>query len=83
MLGSLITVGGEHTVYVNHLQVIEDTEHHSKAHVNDADDNRHLHLVGVEKGEPVHRHVPNLAKRQKSTSAKNKKRYKEDHPLSG
>lgn len=54
--------------------MIEDTEHHSKAHVNDADDNRHLHLVGVEEGEPVHRHVPNLTKRQKSTSAKKKRK---------
>lgn len=71
---TLITGGrGGHTVCLNHLQVIEDTEHHSKAHVNDADDNRHLHLVRVEKGEPVHRHVPNLTKRQKSTSAKKKK----------
>lgn len=44
----------------SHLQVIEDTEHHSKTHVDDPDDNWHLHLVGVEKGQPVHRHVPYL-----------------------
>lgn len=40
--------------------MIEDTQHHSKAHVDYPDDNRHLHLVGVEEGQPVHRHVPDL-----------------------
>lgn len=42
------------------LQVVKDTQHHTKAHVNDSNNNRHLHLVRVEEGEPVHRHVPYL-----------------------
>ena len=44
----------------SHLQVIEDAQHHAKTHVDDPDDNRHLHLVGVEEGQPVYRHVPYL-----------------------
>lgn len=48
-------------VYISsHLQMIEDTQRHSKTHVDDPDDYGHLHLVGVEEGQPVHRHVPYL-----------------------
>lgn len=52
-------------VTVRDSQVIEDTEHNSKAHVDDPDNNGHLHLVGVEEGQSIHCHVPYLTKYHK------------------
>ena len=56
--GCWVNVRG--TSISSHSQVIEDTQHHSKAHVDDPNNNWHLHLVGVEEGQSVHRHVPDL-----------------------
>lgn len=43
-----------------YLHVIVSAEDHTKAHVDDTQNHRHLHLVGVQKREPVGCQVPNL-----------------------
>lgn len=43
-----------------YLRVIEGAEDHAEAHVDDAHNHRHLHLVGVEEREAVGGQVPNL-----------------------
>lgn len=40
--------------------MVGDAEHHSKGHVDDPNDDGHLHLVGVQEGQTVHRQVPDL-----------------------
>lgn len=52
-------------VAVFYLHVIVGAEDHAKAHVNDAHNHRHLHLVGVEKREAVGGQVPNLLQTKK------------------
>ena len=42
--------------------MVENTENHSEGHVHDPNNDGHLHLVGVQEGQPIHRHVPNLLK---------------------
>lgn len=50
------------------MRVIVSAEDHAKAHVDDAHNHGHLHLVGVEKREAVVGQVPNLlqVKRKKT-----------------
>lgn len=50
---------------VCYLHVIVRAEDHAKAHVDDAHNHRHLHLVGVEKREAVASQVPNLLQVEK------------------
>lgn len=40
--------------------MVEKAQADSKQHVDDAEDNRHLHLEGVEEGQLVGCNVPNL-----------------------
>lgn len=40
--------------------MVEETEGHSKQHVDDAQDHRHLHLERVEESQLVGGHVPDL-----------------------
>lgn len=42
------------------LQVVEETERDSKQHVDDSQDNRHLHLEGVQECQLVGGNVPYL-----------------------
>lgn len=42
------------------LQVVEETEAHSKQHVDDAQNYRHLHLERVQEGQFVGGDVPDL-----------------------
>lgn len=42
------------------LQVVEETESDSEQHVNDSQDNRHLHLERVQECQLVGGNVPNL-----------------------
>lgn len=41
-------------------QVVEETENNSKQHVDDSQDDRHLHLKGVQESQLVGGNVPNL-----------------------
>lgn len=40
--------------------VVEDAEEHPKGHVRDPEDDRHLHLEGVEKAQVVGGQAPDL-----------------------
>lgn len=42
------------------LHVVEETEYHSKNHVHNPYDNRHLHFVGVQESQLVRCNIPDL-----------------------
>lgn len=46
-----------------HLQVIEEGKCDSKQHVDDTQDDRHLHLERVEEGQLICGNVPDLSQR--------------------
>lgn len=47
-------------------QVIEETERNTKQHVDDSQDNGHLHLEGVQESQLVDCDVPNLSEKWKT-----------------
>lgn len=42
------------------IHVIKDTESDSKKHLSNSQNYRHLHLIGVQEGQLVGGHVPDL-----------------------
>lgn len=47
-------------------QVIEETERNTKEHVDDSQDNGHLHLERVQESQLIDGNVPNLSEKWKT-----------------
>lgn len=52
-----------------HSQVVEEAERNSKQHVDNSEDDGHLHLEGVQEGQLVAGNVPDLCKKQKQITS--------------
>lgn len=56
------------TVSAQHLQMVEETERHSKYHVDDPQDDRHFHLKWVKEGQFIGGKIPDLQSGEKQRS---------------